>query len=273
MNTLKISVGVAAALLAGATAQTSGSQGQGASARVIRRYPAAEAKQAVAVDDRFFYAIDDAAIGKYEKTTGRRVGGWQSAGGSEVKHLNSGIVFSGQLFAAHSNYPATPMVSSIEVFDTERMAHVRSIPLPRGIGSATWVDQADGDWWVTFANYAGTGGEPGKGPETTALVRFDSRWQQKESWRFPAEVIARWEAMSSSGGFWTAGHRLVTTGHHARELYVLQLPTAGGALILRATIPMESEGQGIALDRTGGLLFSMQRKTREVLVSQLPPLP
>ncbi|MEP6917826.1 MAG: hypothetical protein ABJC89_19420, partial [Acidobacteriota bacterium] len=165
-------------------------QQRGPAAHVIRRFPAAEAKQAVAVDARFVYAIDDAAIGKYEKETGRRVGGWENKAGGPVKHLNSGIIFSGQLYAAHSNYPQTPMVSSIEVFDTERMSHVRSIALPPGIGSATWIDQADGDWWVAFANYAGKGGEPGKGPETTTLVRFDHNWRQKASWRFPAEVVS-----------------------------------------------------------------------------------
>jgi hypothetical protein len=164
------------------------------------------------------------------------------------------------------------MVSSIEVFDTERMAHVRSIALPAGIGSATWVDQADGDWWVTFANYAGGGGEPGKGPETTALVRFDTGWQQKGSWRFPAEVVARWDGMSSSGGTWTSGRRLITTGHHARELYVLELPETGSVLILRSIIPVESEGQGIAIDRTEGVLYSIRRQAREVLVSQLASL-
>jgi hypothetical protein len=255
------------------TAVTCAAQPAAAPARVLRRYPAAEAKQAVAVDDRFFYAIDDAAIGKYEKKTGHRVGGWQGEAGGHVKHLNSGIIFGGQLYAAHSNYPETPMVSSIEVFDTGRMSHARSIALPSGIGSATWVDQADGDWWVTFANYAGNGGEPGKGPETTTLVRFDSNWHQKGQWRFPAEVIARWDGMSSSGGTWTTGHRLITTGHHARELYLLELPAAGSALVLRAVIPMESEGQGIALDRAAGELYSIQRQGREVLVSKLPVLP
>jgi hypothetical protein len=242
-------------------------------ARVIRRFPAAEARQAVAVDARFVYAIDDAAVGKYEKASGRRIGGWANEAGGSVKHLNSGIIVGGQLYSAHSNYPQTPMVSSIEIFDTGRMSHVRSIPLPSGIGSATWIDQADGDWWVAFANYAGNGGVPGKGPETTTLVRFDSNWRQKASWRFPADVVSRWDGMSSSGGVWTAEHRLVTTGHHARELYVLEVPASGPALMLRAIVPMESEGQGIALDRTEGLLYSIQRKSREILVSTLPPLP
>jgi hypothetical protein len=41
-------------------------------------------------------------------------------------------------------------------------------------------------------------------------------------------------------------------------------------LILRAIVPIESEGQGVAFDRSDGLLYSIQRRTREVLASRLP---
>jgi hypothetical protein len=240
-----------------------------APAQVLRRFAAPEATQAVAVDSTFFYAIDDAAIGKYDKKTGQRVAQWKDQTG-HIKHLNSGIVFGGALYAAHSNYPDTPMVSSIEVFETDRLGLQRSISLPQGIGSATWVDRAQDAWWVTFANYAGKGGEPGKGPETTTLVRFDLEWQRQAEWRFPRAVVDRWDGMSSSGGTWMDGHGLVTTGHHAPELYLLDLPPSGGELTLREIVPIESEGQGIAVDRSEGLLYSIQRRTHEVLVSRLP---
>ncbi len=237
--------------------------------KVIRRFEAAEAHQAVAVDTNFFYAIDDAAIGKYDKRSGGRVGGWRETSGHHM-HLNSGIVLDGELYCAHSNYPETPMVSSLEVFETDRMTHVRSVPLPQGIGSATWVDRTDDAWWVTFANYAGKGGEPGKGPETTRLVRFDRQWRQRDSWTFPAAVVSRWAGMSSSGGTWVPGKGLYTTGHDARELYVLDLPASGHELTLKAIVPFESAGQGIAVDRGEHLLYSIQRKTREVIVSTFP---
>ena len=238
-------------------------------AEVVRRFPASEANQAVAVDTSFFYAIDGAAIGKYDKRSGERVGRWQDSTG-RITHLNSGIVFGEELYCAHSNYPETPMVSSLEVFETARMMHIRSIALPQGIGSATWVDRTDGAWWVTFANYAGKGGEPGKGPETTMLVRFDRAWQQQESWTFPAGVVSRWHGMSSSGGTWVAGQGLYTTGYDARELYVLDLPASGHELTLKAIVRFESAGQGIAIDRSDRLLYSIQRGTREVIVSKLP---
>ena len=234
-----------------------------------RRYPAPEAMQAVAVDDEHFYAIASAAIGKYDKESGERVASWQGTPGGAVAHLNSGLVIGRELYAAHSNYPNTPMVSTIEVFDTTRLAHVRTIPLPAGIGSATWLDRLDGDWWVSFAHYAGRGGEPGKGPEQTMLVRFDGEWRRRGAWSFPAKVIERWDGMSSSGGTWGRDRLLYTTGHHAPELYVLSLPKTGAQLRLQTIVPIESEGQGIAFDRRAGLLYSIQRRTREVLVSKL----
>jgi hypothetical protein len=62
-----------------------------------------------------------------------------------------------------------------------------------------------------------------------------------------------------------------TTGHHAPELHVLRRPAAGAILELVRVISVESEGQGIALDPVdSSLLWSIQRKTGEVLVSRLP---
>jgi hypothetical protein len=245
-----------------------------APAPVVRRFAAPEARQAVAVDDTFFYAINNATIGKYDKATGRKVSEWTDAPGGHIKHLNSGVVLDAELYCAHSNYPQTPMISSIEVFDTKTMKHLRTQALPEGLGSATWIDTRDDAWWVTFAQYAGKGGEAGKGPEQTQLVRFDRGWRKQAAWTFPAEVIARWQSMSSSGGAWGTDGLLYTTGHDARELYVLRLPASGPRLDLVAIVPMESEGQGIALDRkSAGVLYSIQRKTLEVLVSTLPALP
>jgi hypothetical protein len=51
-----------------------------APAHTLRRFSAPEASQAVAVDDRFFYAIGSAAIGKYDKATGNRIAAWTPGG-------------------------------------------------------------------------------------------------------------------------------------------------------------------------------------------------
>jgi hypothetical protein len=239
-------------------------------ARVVRRFPAEEASQAVAVDDRYFYAIASAAIGKYDKATGRAVLKWVGEPQGRIAHLNSGVVLRGELYCAHSNYPHIPMESSIEAFDTKTMTHLRSMPLPAGHGSATWVDYGDGAWWVTFAHYSGRGGEPGKGSEATRLVRFTNDWRPAGEWTFPQPIVARWGEMSSSGGTLASRGLFYTTGHDSPELYVLKRPGTGQALTLAQIVRVESEGQGLALDRREHRLYTIQRRTHEVLVSVLP---
>ena len=46
---------------------------------VVRRLPAQEARQGVAVDERHLYAITNSKIGKYDKATGAKVGEWTAA--------------------------------------------------------------------------------------------------------------------------------------------------------------------------------------------------
>ncbi|MFB6097537.1 MAG: hypothetical protein ABEK84_00165, partial [Salinibacter sp.] len=112
---------VLAFLLMGASA------GRPAGAQQPRRFvkggqfSAPEAFQAVAVDDEYVYAIDSHAIGKYDKTTGKRVDRWTAAEEGPIHHLNSGVVIDDTLYCAHSNFPEVPMVSSIELWDVETM--------------------------------------------------------------------------------------------------------------------------------------------------------
>jgi hypothetical protein len=243
--------------------------GPAATASVVARWPAAEARQGVAVDATAFYAIDGTAIGKYDKQTGRKLATWRAAAAEPFVHLDSGVIVGGELVCAHSNFPALPMRSTIELFDAATLQHLRTHDLGTGRGSATWVDFHDGAWWVAFAHYAGRGGEPGRGPEETRLRRFDAEWRETASWTYPAELVAKWGEMSNSGGVWR-GDRLYTTGHDARELYVLAVPPGGGVLKLESVIAVESPGQGIAIDPGSGLLYSIHRARREVIVSRLP---
>jgi len=238
--------------------------------RVVRRYQAPEARQAVAVDAVHFYAITNRRIGKYLKASGEKVAEWHGEDDGPFIHLNSGVVIEGRLYCAHSNYPGVPMVSSLEVWDTASLRHVETIAVGTGRGSATWVDRRGSDWWVMYAHYPPPNGEQGKGPEYSVLVRYDDAWRETGAWAFPKAVVARWDGMSSSGGVWLPDGRLLTAGHHAPEVHVLRLPPAGATLVLEAVIPVESEGQGLALDPTdASRLWSIQRRTTEVLVSTM----
>ena len=236
----------------------------------VRRFSAEEARQGVAVDDRHFYAISNRHIGKYDKGSGERVGGWEGAPDGPIIHLDSGIVLDGRLYCAHSNYPGVPMVSSIEVFDTDTLEHVESHSFGIFGGSATWIDRADGHWWVAFGHYAGRGGVPDQGPAWTNLVKFDDSWRRVAGYVYPSEVVERFQQMSNSGGTWGEDGRLYATGHDDGEVFVLSLPTAGSILGLEEVIPVAAEGQGIAWDRSEpGTLYSILRSSRAVVVSTL----
>lgn len=236
----------------------------------VRRFAAPEAVQGVAVDDRYVYAISNRSIGKYEKATGRRVDAWEGAADGPVLHLDSGVVIDGLLYCAHSNYPGVPMTSSIEIFDPETMTHVGSHSFGITEGSATWVDRRDGHWWVTFANYTGPGGVPGRGSEWTSLVELDDDWRRVAGFVYPAEVVERFDVMSNSGGAWGDDGRLYITGHDEGTVFVLALPESGSVLRLEAELPITAEGQGIAWDRAEpGTLYSIIRSSREVVESRL----
>ncbi|HEY8615124.1 hypothetical protein [Phenylobacterium sp.] len=242
-------------------------------AEVVGRWPAPEANQGVAVDARHFYAVGNSVIAKYNRRTGAKVAEW-TGDPARFPHLNSCAVIGRELVCAASNYPATPHVSSVEVFDPRRMTHLRTVALgPDQPGSLTWVDRRDGAWWAAFANYDGRGGEPGRDHRYTTLVKFDDRWRRQEAWSFPAAVLAGFAPRSTSGGAWGEDGRLYVTGHDRPEVYVLALPRGGAVLDHLATISVAVEGQAIAFDRSAPrTLFGIRRPAREVVAMRLPPV-
>jgi len=236
----------------------------------LRRFKAAEARQAVAVDAHHFYAIGNRAIGKYDKRTGERVGGYLEPDGGGIHHLNSGIVLDGRLYCANSNYPGVPMLSSIEIFDTETLEHIGSHSFGMLPGSATWIDRREGLWWVAFGNYEGRGGIPGRGTRWTGIAIYDDQWRRVGGYGFPAEVLERFGTRSNSGAAFGPDGILYATGHNEPELYALRVPTSGAALEFVEILPAAAEGQGIAWDPSNPrVLYTVMRSTREVVVSRL----
>lgn len=102
-----------------------------------------------------------------------------------------GFVSVGVLYCAHSNYPAVPMASSIEMFDPETLEHVGSHSVGIMHGSATWIDRREGQWWVGFAHYEGRGGIPDRGPAWTRIMSFDDVWRVVGGYTFPWPVTGR----------------------------------------------------------------------------------
>ena len=241
-------------------------------AELVRRYDAPEANQGVAVDATSLYAVGNSEIGRYDRRTGKKTGAW-SGDPKVYPHLNSCAALGAELVCASSNYPATPMTSTVEVFDRAKLTHLRSISLGHQAGSLTWMLRRDGAWWGGFANYDGRGGEPGRDHTATALVKFDDAWKVLGQWSFPASVLAKFAPRSASGGAWGDGGLLYVSGHNLAEIYVLRLPKTGTVLEHLATIATPIEGQAIALDPTDHrLIFGISRNLKQVVAVRLPNL-
>ncbi len=219
----------------------------------VASFPAAEARQAVAVDADSFYAINSRAIARYDKKTGARIAVWSEAKDGPIVHLDSGVVVDGKLYTAHSNYPEWPMTSSVEIWDAATLKHVGTHSFGIDRGSLTWIDYHDGVWWGAFANYNRVFDRSPLAygnKYNTQIVRFDADWRVAEAWVLPPELLEKFGDMSNSGGSWGPDGRLWITGHDEPEAYALALPEAGSVLRWVGTAPLDIAGQGIAWDRT-----------------------
>ncbi|PEQ14770.1 hypothetical protein B2G71_03680 [Novosphingobium sp. PC22D] len=234
------------------------------------RFPAEEANQGVASGERVFWAIGNQEIGKYDARTGERLAHWQGDP-ERFPHLNSCELAGEKLVCASSNYPATPMASELVWFDAATLTLERIDPLGHGHGSLTWFARHDGASWACYANYDGKGGEKGRDHRATTLVRMDDHLRETGIWTFPDTVLARFAPRSSSGGSWGADGLLYVSGHDARELYAMRVPENGKVLEHVATIATPTGGQAIAIDQDEpDVLWSIERKTRDVVRSRLP---
>lgn len=225
------------------------------------------AKQAVAIDDKHVYAIDNQRIAKYT-LNGDSISQWKETESTAMHHLNSGIVLGNKLYCAHSNYPHIPMTSSIEIFDTQTMKHIDNISFGINYGSCTWIAPGENCWFVFFAHYENKSQEPGKNVSWSQLVKFTKDWNFQEAWVLPEELLERIRPYSLSGGV-LINDSFYCTGHDAKECYVLKLPQKGSVLIWETTYTIPFAGQGIAIDKEGNL-WGIDRKERTIIKSCLP---
>jgi hypothetical protein len=172
------------------------------------------------------------------------------------------VVVDGKLYCAHSNFPLKPDESSVEIFDVATLTPVGRHVFVAPPGSLTWVIPYEGGWLACFAHYAVT-----SQVARSRLVAYDRDWTPRGEWTFAPEVLAKFGRMSSSGGGLGPDGRVGVTGHDARELYVLDLPSGGGVARLAGVRPFPGEGQAFAWDPSRpGELAAISRKARAILV-------
>lgn len=242
----------------------------------LRRFTAVEARQGVAADAEFLYAIGNHAVAKYRKDTAERVAGWECAEGDPLIHVNAGLVLGGILYGAHSNYPGVPHQSSIEMWDVRTLRHVGSQSFGRTDGSLTWLVRRGERWLACFVHYAKRGGEPGRGPEWTRIVEMDDSWRVTGGWSLPAPLVAALgsRGYSVSGGALGPDGRLYVTGHDETELYVLEFPAGGAELRLLGTIAVPAEGQAFAWDPVErDVVHLILKRSREIITGRITLFP
>ena len=232
-----------------------------------RRFDAPYATQAVAVDKSAFYAIDNNHITKYSQS-GDSITTWHEPDKEVIRHFNSGIVYKGKLYCAHSNFPEVPMASSIEIFDAKTLEHAETVSLGIEYGSCTWVlPAADGGWYVFFAHYdksgANAGGQMARDVSWSQLVKFDSQWRRERGWILPKALVEEVRPTSISGAI-LVGDVFYMTGHDAKKCYLVRIPDKGMRLEWFDTIDVPFPGQGIAMDDAGNL-WGIDRKKRQVI--------
>jgi hypothetical protein len=242
------------------------------SARTLRVYEAPEANQGVAVDARHFYPVDNRVIARYDIASGRRRGRWEAPSPDFIRHLNSCLALETRLWCANSNYPLTPMASSVEVFDAETLEHVDSYSLGMtDEGSLTWFDRYRDGWIAGFAHYDATGGLKYKDHTFSSVVIFDAGWRRIGGWLFPASVMDRMSPYAASGGALGPDGWLYLLGHDRPEMYVVARPPMGPTMVHVATIDLEAEGQAFAWAQDGTrTIYAIDRRRHLVKVIEIP---
>ena len=269
-------VALAIAAVGTVAAAAGSAEPQRLEARLLRTYDAFDANQGVAVDRSSFWAVDNRQITRHDRRTGAPQLQFAGVSGGPIIHMDSGAVYRGRLYAAHSNYDASPMQSSVEVFDARTLRHVGSHSFGVDRGSLTWLDRHDGFWWAGFANYdviPDDQTEPYGGTDNTQVVKLDDDFRVVAAYTIPQEILDRFKPMSNSGGSWGPDGRLWLTGHDLGEAYVMEPPRAGSELRWIATVSLPGvEGQGIAWDLSGHqpTLWAIKRSTKQVLQFSVP---
>jgi hypothetical protein len=250
-------------------------------ATLLHEFNSLDARQGVAVNATHVFSINNSSITMHDKSAGESVLQWAgepNADGEKLIHLDSGMVKDGLLYTAHSNYPDSPMSSSIEILNANTLEYVDSFSFGVLLGSLTWLDFHQDHWWATFANYDLV--HPGESQPygttaATTLVKMDNEFNILQQWLFPEILHSRFTPMSNSGGSWGADGFLYITGHDHPEVYVLQIPELGSEVHWLATVKVPwIEGQGIAWDRTteSRVMWGISRSEEKVFSFSIPDI-
>lgn len=243
-------------------------------AEKLEEFTAIEATQGVAADEKYFYAVANYVIAKYDRKTSELVKRWVGKRGGLIRHMNSCYAEAGKLYCANSNHPHLPMASSVEVFDAKTLEHVESKSL--GVldeGSLVWFDHYEDGWIAGFAHYDDETGLPYKDHTYASIVTFDKAWRKTGGYALPDAILDKMAPQAASGGAIGDDGRLYVMGHDLPEMYVLDFPAMGPVMMHIATIAVPAEGQAFDFDPADPRrVWAISRPNGKVVSFRLPEI-
>jgi hypothetical protein len=226
--------------------------------KLLALVPAAEATQAAAADERFFYAVSSTTIAKYDRLTFQCV----ATSTPKVHHLNSAYLHAGRIYCAHSNYPEMPESSQLMMLDVATMKLSVAHDFGNYGGSLTWAIRYNGRWWANFARYQQKVGE-------TFLAEFDNNWKEIRRFTYPPQLLSQLGGKYSLSGGLFRGDLLMVTGHNDPIVFRLRLPKKGNVLEMVDAQEVPFHGQGFAIDPvTRGMIGVIRKDLRLVLAGE-----
>jgi hypothetical protein len=217
--------------------------------------PSIYAVQAAAADEQFAYAISNSKVAQYDRKTGEL----KKISTGDAEHLNSGWIWQGKIYCAHSNFPKLPEKSDLRVYDPDTGKLTIHHSFTKSLGSLTWAirDPENKFWWCCFAYYQ-------KDNAKTYLAKMDDEFKELQRWSFPEKVVGDWDNASASCGIWD-GDTLLVTHHHFKVLYRLKVPKKGDTLEFVEALSCPFPGQGIAYDPVTKGLVGIHRPEKKIL--------
>ena len=217
--------------------------------------PSIYAVQAAVADEQFAYAISNSKVAQYDRKTGEL----KKLSTGDAEHLNSGWIWKGKIYCAHSNFPKVPEKSDLRVYNPDTGKLTIHHSFTKSLGSLTWAirDPENKFWWCCFAYYQ-------KDNSKTYLAKMDDEFKELQRWSFPEKVVSDWDNASASCGIWD-GTTFLVTHHHFKVLYRLKVPKEGDTLELLEALSSPFPGQGIAYDPVTQGLVGIHRPEKKIL--------
>lgn len=216
-----------------------------------------EAYQGIAVNERYFYAINNNSIGKYNLANGKRVTKSKLVLGDNLSDLNGGRIKGDKLICTHTPKDGP---NSLEIFNSKTLEHEKSIMIPVR-GSLIWTAILNKKLYGFIAFN-------GNEINDSRLVEFGEDYDIINMWELPYSVTDELKPFTVAGGTIYDG-KVYISGNNKSEIYELEIPDDVNSSYLKHidTISVDSTGRGF--DIMDGVIYCIKREEKQVTSAKL----